>query len=145
MVRLLLATFAFSLLMASALHAQVPYTPSPFPSLQPNGREARRQSTLQQMQRQSEFQQQQLWQDIFSVPGTPVYQPRERRRTRPSYQWNFDYNQETSWDRDRRERQQRLDRLHDQRMREFQAENARRVKRCARFGSRKIYADCMDW
>lgn len=142
MVRILLAaTFAlFFLAGAAALHAQVPYTPNPFIPEPPR----QQYPGLQQMERQSEFQQQQLWQDIFSVPGTPVYQPRQRRRTRPSYQWNFDYNQETSWDRMRREDTQRRQRLSEQKLREFQAEAQERATRCAVRGSRKVYADCFN-
>ena len=146
MFRILVATFALSILFgAAALHAQVPYTSSPYPWAQ---QQPRQQSPWPSVE-------QQLWRDTFQAPDIQQFQPQplEQRQwdslNQPQqsqlFEWSFDHTQETYWQKMQREDLERMQRYSDQVLQEFQAEAQERATRCARRGSRKIYADCMDW
>ena len=122
MFRILVATFALLILAgAAALHAQVPYTtqewwvPAPAAPAPP------------------------------SIPSIPQFQPQPSQQQWQPFQQQWNFPQETQWDRIRRQDQERMDRYSDQVRQQFQAEAQERATRCARRGSRKIYADCMDW
>ena len=134
MSRILAATFAlFFLAGAAALHAQVPYTSSPYPWAQ---QAPPQQSPLMRPSQPA-------------LPGwiwepTPTVTPRRRQRRQPQQLFQWDYPKETHWDRMRRENQQRMDRTSDWKRREFQAEAQERATRCAVRGSRKVFADCFN-
>ena len=134
MFRILVATFALSILFgAAALHAQVPYTSSPYPWVQ---QQPRQQSPLMQ----------QLWdnanQPVYIPQWEPEPTPRRQRRQPQSSQW--DLPQETYWQKMQREDRERMQRYSDQVLQEFQNEAIERAIRCARRGSRKVYSDCFN-